>query len=282
MQQLKSNRTVVRWTEEEWDRLAELVHAMRRNSPDSIATLANRAQKQFPQDRQRPGCLTTAALQPLIERIQQKDRDLQEKAEKCEECQAKLTFFEDAPATKEELLDSLTDEEIVQRFLPRVLHVMAPADLVGNFRPEQLFDSVATADLVAAAVRRLVAALERPLHVTVQVPAAKGEVRQPVPAPKLNGRKRRILIVGISNGDQRRIVNDSVGHLCDLRFLDGNPLRREMIPTSVDGVIVWVKTMSHKSYDMVRSAYPSRMISEHHGGIEQMIHRVEELALAVK
>jgi len=281
MQQLESKRTVVRWTEEEWDRLAELVHPMRRNSPDSIATLANRAPKQFPQDRQRPGILTTAALQPLIERVQEMDRDLQVKADKCDEYAAKLTFFEDAPATKEELLNSLTDEEIVQRFLPRVLQVMAPADLVGSFRPEQLFASVSMADLAAATARRFVMDLERPIQVTVQVPEAR-EARHPVPAPKANGRKRRILIVGISNGDQRRIVNDSVGHLCDLRFLDGNSLRRDMIPTSVDGVIVWVKTMSHKSWEMVRSAYPPRMISEHHGGIEQMIHQVEQLAGAVK
>ena len=52
--QLKPKKRIIRWTDKEWDKLAELVHAMRLNSPDSIATLANRAQQQFPEDRQRP------------------------------------------------------------------------------------------------------------------------------------------------------------------------------------------------------------------------------------
>ena len=67
---------------------------MRRNTPDSIASLANRAQKQFPKDRQRPGILTTAALRPLVERIQKRDRELQAREEKCDELSTKLTFFE--------------------------------------------------------------------------------------------------------------------------------------------------------------------------------------------
>ena len=104
VEQLKPKKTVIRWTEEEWDRLAQLVQAMRRNSPDSIASLANRAQKQFPKERQRPGILTTAALQPLVERIQKLDRDLQAKAEQCDALAAKLSFHENEPATREEML----------------------------------------------------------------------------------------------------------------------------------------------------------------------------------
>ena len=187
--QLKARKSVVRWNEEEWDRLAELVHSMRKNSPDSIASLANRAQKQFPKDRQRPGILTTVALQPLVERIQQKDRDLQAKSEKSDEYAAKLTFFENVPATREELLATLSDEEIRRHFQPRLLQMLAPADVVASFETEVLLDAMTTGDLAAVVAKRLVMDWERPIQVTVQLPEQRVDDR----ARPLVGRVQRAL-----------------------------------------------------------------------------------------
>ena len=141
---------------------------MRRNSPDSIASLANRAQKQFPKDRQRPGILTTAALQPLVERIQQKDRDLQAKAEKSDEYATKLSFFENAPATREELLTSLSDDEIRGNFCLVFSRCWPPVDVIAAFKTEVVLDSVTTGDLAAVLARRLVADWERPIQVPAQ------------------------------------------------------------------------------------------------------------------
>ncbi len=276
---LRPKKNVVRWTEEEWDALAKLVHAMRRNSPDAIATLANRAQKQFPKDRQRPGILTTVALQPLVERIQKMDRDLLAKAEKCEEYAAKLTFFENVPASREELLVSLPDEEIRQHFLPRLLQMLAPADAVAAFRMEQLLDAMTTGDLAAVVVKRLLIQLERPVHVTVQLPEQR-ECRSPVVRQKPNGRTKKIVIIGVK-GDEPRHLREKLGYLCDLTFIEVEKLRQESVPRNVDHVILWSKFVSHKHREMVFSTTEPRKVSEHFGGIAQLVERVEGICCAV-
>lgn len=279
--QLESRKIRIQWTEEEWDQMAEIVWKMEVNSTDGLASLANRAQRQLPKDRQRPGSLTIASLQPLVERIQKRRREVRAKAEKTEELVARLTFFQDAPATKEAICDAITDEEIVTRFLPRVLRVMAPMDLVGTFQPEVLFDSVSTADLAAVVARRIVTDLQHPIEVTVNAAEAR-ENPKPAVTPKSNGRKRRILVVGIRDGNQQRIVNESVGHLCDLRFLAANQVKRDMLPQSVDAVLLWNKTIGHDSRDAVLQAYPARMVSQHFGGVDQMVEKIKHQCLAVR
>jgi len=276
---LKPRKSVIRWTEEEWDKLAELVHAMRRNSPDAIATLANRAQKQFPKDRQRPGILTTAALQPLVERIQKMDRDLQAKAEKCEEYAAKLTFFDNAPATKDELLTSLSDEELRRHFMPRLLQMLAPSEAIAAFRIEQLLDAMTTGDLAAIVAKRLVAQLERPINITVQSPEQR-ESRLPLPRPKTNGRPKRVVIVGIK-GDEPRHLREKVGCLCDLTFIEVEKLHQASVPRNADIVIVWSKFVSHKHREIVLSAVGPARVQEHFGGMVQLVNRIEHICGAV-
>lgn len=273
--QLRPRRAVVRWTEDEWDKLAELVHAMRRNSPDSIATLANRAQKQFPKERQRPGILTTVALQPLIERIQQKDRDLQLKAQKSDEYATKLNFFESAPATREALLTSLSDEEIRGSFMPRLLQMLAPVDVVATFKTEVLLDSVPTGDLAAVLARRLVTDWERPIQVSVPLLEQRIEHR-PIPRPKINGNTKKILIIG-AKGDQPRHLRERVGYFADLTFIETERLDRQSVPRSVDFVVLWSKFVSHQQREIVLSVVEPRKVSEHFGGLNQLVNRIEHL-----
>jgi hypothetical protein len=273
-EQLKPRRTAVRWNEKEWDDLADLVHSMRRNSPDSITTLANRAQKQFPKERQRPGILTTAALQPLIERIQQKDRDLQVKAQKSDEYATKLSFFKNAPATREELLTSLSDDEIRGSFLPRLLQVVTPIDVIGAFKTEVVLDSVATGDLAAVLVKRLVTDWERPIQVSVQIPEQREQ--RPTPKPKINGTAKKVLIVG-AKGDQPRHLREKVGSVADLIFIDTERLDRQSVPKSVDLVVLWSKFVSHQQREIILSVVEPRKVLEHFGGLVYLVRRIEEL-----
>ena len=277
--QLKAKRSVIRWTDEEWDRLAELVHAMRKNSPDSIATLANRAQQQFPEDRRRPGVLTTAALRPLIERIQKMDRELQARAEKSDEYAAKLGFFEGAASTREELLTSLGDEEICQHFRPRLLQMLAPVDVLAAFSTEQLVGSMATGDLAAVVARRFVEHLERPVQVTVQLPEQRSHPAAASPAvqcPKPDGKQKRIAVIGIK-GDEERHIRQKVGHLCELTFMEVEKLRTETVPRSADKVIIWAKFVSHKHRTMVMSVVEPHKVFEHFFGIKELVRKIENL-----
>lgn len=276
-EQLVPRKTVIRWTEEEWDRLAGLVHSMRRNSPDSIATLANRAQKQFPKDRQRPGILTTAALQPLVERIQGMDRDIQTKAEKCDELAEKLSRHQNAPATREEILTNLTDEELRQRFLPRLCHLMTPEDVTNVFSADQILCAMTTGDLAAVVARRFVEQMEEPTCVFVQMPDSKPvpSAHRAKPLPP-NGRRKKIAVIGWT-GDEWRHIRDRVGHLCDLEFIEVDKLRAENVPRNADKIILCAKCVSHKHRTMVRSVVEPRKVFDHYFGHKELVRKIENL-----
>lgn len=282
----KPRKTVIRWTEEEWDKLAELVLAMRRNSPDAIATLANRAQKQFPKTRQRPGILTTAALKPLIDRVQRQERELQQKAEKCDELAAKLSFHEGAPSTREEILETLDDDELCSRFLPRLLQIAAPVDIVSAFNVETLFGAVDTADLAGLLAKRLVIDLvKRPINVTVQVPesrpASRGKVSQNGQNGKNgqsingNGRKKRVVIVG-TKGDQPRRLQEKIGATVDLTCIEVEKLHKDAVPRNADHVILWSKFVSHHHRRIVFDAVEPGRVSEHFAGLTELTEFIED------
>ncbi len=271
---LVSKKPVIRWTEEEWDKLADLVGSMRKNSPDSIASMANRAQAQFPKTRQRPGTLTTATLQPLVDRIQKREREEREAAEKCGKLQAKLTFFENLPETREELLRDLTDAEIQQHFLSRLVQMMTPDDVIKIFSADQLLAGMTTGDLAAVLARRLVERLEEPTHIYVQVPEQKAAAPTNRMRTQVNGKQKKIAVIGIK-GDEGRHIRDKVGHLCDLTFYEVEKLREENVPRNVDLIIIWSKFVSHKHRDMVFTAASGRKIDEHFFGTKELIKKIE-------
>ncbi len=281
--QLAPKKTVIRWSDAEWDMLAELVNAMRRNSPDSIATLANRAQKQFPRDRQRPGILTTVALQPLVERIQKMDRAIREKAEKCDEFAAKLTFFENVP-TREQVLQSVTEEELRTHFVPGVLQMLAPADVLSAFPAEVLLEAIGTADLAGLAVKRMVRdMLNRPVNVSVQMPEqrhaastnriknASGQVNG-----YANGKRKRVVVVG-TKGDQPRHLHERVGSIVDLTCIEAEKLHANAMPRNADYYVLWSRFISHSHRQTVFAAIEPRKISEHFAGLSELGDFIEGL-----
>ena len=196
--------------------------------------MANRAQRQFPEDR-RPGVLRRFTLQPLIERIQKMDRELQARAEKSDEYAAKLGFFEGAASTREELLTSLGDDEKnAQRFRPRLLQMLAPVDVLATFSTEQLLGSMTTGG-PAVVARQVVEQLERPVQVTVQLPEQRSHPAAASPAvrrPKPDGKQKRIAVIGVK-GDEERHIRERVGHLCNLTFIEVEKLRTGAFPRAL-------------------------------------------------
>ena len=281
-EQVKPKKAVIRWDENEWDKLFELVYAMRRNTPeDSISSMANRAQKQFPKDRQRPGILATAALGPLIDRVKKRDRELQVREEKCGELSARLTFFEELPTTREELLRTLNDEEIRAHFLPRLLQMLAPVDVVSGFSIEALLDAIETPDLAAVVAKRFVVDLtKRQVNVTVQMPEQRSPARILHPPKNTNGhsngRRKKIVIIG-TKGDQPRHLSEKVGTLVELTCIGVEKLHRESVPRNADHVILWSKFVSHDHRQMVFSAVEPRKISEHFDGLTELVEFIEGL-----
>lgn len=274
--QLKPKKAVIRWTEDEWDRLADGVCKTRKNSPDSIASIANRLQRQFPRDRQRPGILTTAALQPLVERVQKREREEQEKAAKCEQLAAKLTFFEGVASTRQELLTTLSDDEICQHFQPRLVQLMTPNDLTGIFSHDQLLGAMTTGDLAAVVARRIVEEVGQPAQVLVQLAEQRFQPPPQQFKPQSNGRQKKIVVIGVK-GDEGRHVRDKVGHLCDLTFIEVEKLREENVPRNADLVVIWSKFVSHKHRTMVYAVVNGRKVYEHFFGTKELIKKIENV-----
>lgn len=114
--------TAPHWTKHEWHDLAERVALIRAKRPElSLVQLTKLAQEHWPVDRRK---LLTAASkeQPeLLDRLRRIDRELRETAEQKRRLEQQLNV---APA-REEILNSLSDDEIVQRFAGRVLSRLA-------------------------------------------------------------------------------------------------------------------------------------------------------------
>jgi hypothetical protein len=269
----KTARSRVTWDEKEWDKLAALVYTMRRKSPESIATLANRAQKQFPQDRRRPGSIHTAQLKPLVERILKREHEVEILSERAEEYAAKLSFLDDVPKTKDGILEALTETEIRDRFLPQIIRLLTPADVLAAFPAEQLLESVSTSDLAAMVARRLVAQWERPINLTVHVPEPMASHSKPRPT---NGRQKHILVVGTTR-DQPRHIREGVGSLCQLSFVElDRHTRFEKFPKNVDHVFVCSKFLTHAHLATVLGSFEPRKITQHFGGVSQLIAAIKQ------
>ncbi len=273
-------KPVIRWTEAEWDDLADKVCKSRKNSPDSIVSIANRLQKQFPHDRQRPGILTTLMLKPLVDRVLNREREEKAKADRCEQIEAKLTFFENVPATKEELLRNLTDEELREHFSARFFQMLTPEDVSRIFSANQLLSAIATGDLAAVAVKRIIERLDEPTRIIVQMPEAiKVQPQVNRSKPQTNGKQKKIVVVGMG-GSEGRHVRDKVGHLCDLTFIESTKVRKDIIPKAADLVIVWAKFISHKSNGQVNAAVSGSKVYEHYLGTTELIKKIEQVCLA--
>lgn len=114
----------VRYDSAEWDKLTDIIFTMRKNNPASaLASLAKKAMSQMPPDRRR--VLTIQTLGPIIERLKAKYRDLDQLAAKAESLDEALTDIRSRSMTRQSVIQSFTDDELVSLFGQRVLRRMA-------------------------------------------------------------------------------------------------------------------------------------------------------------
>ncbi len=265
------------WDENEWDRLADMVWKMKATSTDGLARIASLAQKQFPQNRQRPGVLTVGSLQPLVKRIRAMEEETREKAERADQLAAQVTFFQGVPKTKQEIISSLTDDEIRENFFGRFLAMLTVDDIVSTFSGEQLIGSLGTGDLAAIVARRLVEQFESPRPIEVRLPSSPASNGQPkvnrvVPTVK----QKRIVVIGY-RGDEATNVGNRVKELCSISFMDARQLRPENVPKSADLVILWTRYVSHKQRIMVLEVLGSSKVFQHHFGVKELVRKIEAI-----
>lgn len=270
----------VRWEEDEWDRLTDIVIGLRRKEPaESLIKLADRAQKQFPQNRQRKNLNTVAMLAPMIERIQVKDAELRAKAEKTEQLEARLTFFTNLPNNREELLNSLNHDEIRERYLPKLLELVTPDEIANLFRPEALLDDMPLPDLAAYILRRyLMEALSPKPAPMLSIPEAilqrlNGSTHEKTNGHATNGHRKRIVVIG-TKGDQPRNLIAKVDSSIEVICYGVEEFRS--IPKNTQHVFVWAKFVSHHHIAELKTKIAWKKVTEFFGGIAQLASAIEK------
>lgn len=194
----------IRYTVEEWDKLADIIFTMRKNNPAcALATLAKKAMSQMPPDRRR--VLTVQTLGPIIDRLKERYRDLDQLAAKAESLDEALTDIRSRSLTRQNVIQSFTDDELVSLFGQRVLRRMA----------DQMDEPVV-----------------EPSTWSVTVEGAN-EVWKP-------GSKRVVVgVLGFKNESQRLLLQNQLGDNYEVRRL--NTLTNQICNLYV----VWTRFVSH-------------------------------------
>lgn len=235
---MDKRKAKVRWTDEEWDQLASIVYLMRKNDPvPALASLVDRAMSQFPADRRRS--LTAQTMGPLVERLKTIHNDLRERADRCDILEDRLETYERETQTREEILSSISDEELLNRYGNRILL--------------KLLDTYYAHKSSALLSQEIPRASLTHLEVI--------EDNRPPTAPE---RKRKVVIIG-PVGDQKNILQRKLSQY-DLHCYKESP---GSLP-SADLYIQWIDFTNHTIQGL-----PSNHV-KFTGGLTRMVELIKE------
>lgn len=255
------------WTDEEWEKLADLVVRMRLNDPvPALYTLANKAMDSFPSDRRRK-IQGAAFLGPLPELVSNKFKELQHAAEQAVKLQQRL----DESRTAEEILESLSDTEIIRLYGERFLNTMTPEELLSQLTPPQILEAFKTETLVGEAARRFTEdLLNNPVIRQITI-AGKPPVKQNLSPVKM--RPPKVVFIGLKN-NQQDLIRESLQHIADLRFVDKQRSASD-VPKGADIYVVWTRFTSHDMGTVAKKYASPGCYIQHTGGIEKMVESVQ-------
>lgn len=272
----------VKWDAEEWEVLAEQVHLERTKRPkEPLTRLCERAQTQIkqrdPSWRERK--LQSPNLEPLLPRL----REIDKRRAACEtevaELRDKLHSLQ-AKESREEVLDSLTDEEVVIYFGKRVIQNMTPDEIAQEFSPQEMLGMMSTPKLCGYAIERYVEDQgRREVQITQRV------VEQTTPPEQTNGshkpKKPRIAIIGCKSDQHQRLYDQYVDR-AEIVFVDKSRLDRGALPNRCDGMITWSNFTSTLQKRVIKAHARSIGLTSdrsivHNGGFAQLAERIEDL-----
>jgi len=250
------------WTEEEWDRLADLCGPIYRKKFDlSLTQIVNRVMAQFPENRRRK----IGALMHLTELTTRLERRMQEAEDALEEVTSLHQRLETLPEvpTRDDILSQLTTEEIVQRFGKTVLENVSLNEITEKFDVESLVSQVGLPKLIGITAEKLAENLGGQsgsvfdlISKLITKPTPVPQVANtytPVIQSKPKTTKPRFVVAG-PLPQQQRIIEEKVGDLASLVFLDKDRVVPDSFPTNADIIFVWKNFVSHSINDQARLA----------------------------
>jgi hypothetical protein len=281
------------WTDEEWDKLTDIVWGLRKNAPeDSIPDLCKRAMPQFPENRRR-NIAAVKAVQPLIERLKAKDNNLLTIKQELDNTRELLKTKSTPAMTREELLKTITDDDILTHFKQRILQLVTPDETLSLFPTETILANiplplilshliVTGADVFSQTQRGLTETVLELAEVVRQQGALQQQIRSQLSIPSATAPKPtavKITVVGLLSIQQQELSRAFNGKVA-FRFVDKNRKPEpSAIPDGQDVIILAANFISHAMQDAakIKASGTKTRIVVVHGAVSAIRAKVQEI-----
>ena len=280
-----ANTRKVFWGEDEWDFLVSRVSALCLKEPTTgLTPLAARIMQMMPEEQRRSthAGLITELNKRLIEYNRLKwldvDRELQT-------AKAELERRKAAP-TRQEVIDSLTDEEI-QHLTNKVINSLSPHELCSRFSEQTILDCISPDAIIAQALMRVVSHSVQHTTLLEENLTMLSRLLAELPSEKLRRQQQekaaapaklpQVAFVGFK-ADQIAIVVDKLRGRIRVDVIDKN---RSRFDSSADIIIMWKKFISHSFQDQITTNMKrgARLI-RFDGGLDNAAREIERAIVA--
>jgi hypothetical protein len=189
-----------------------------------------------------------------------------------------------AAPSREDILSSLSDDELIERFAKRLLSIVPPDEVVSAFGTETILACLPTPSLVAFAMGQLFSEYATHSNLMEQNLAVLGRVLAEIPVEKIRRQAQlpgtpaqlpKVLLVGFKP-EQGGIIADRFYGRAKVETQDKN--RKNFSGTVADIIVVLVKFVPQTMVEQIRKAAksPCRVIL-HTGGMETVAQEIERI-----
>jgi hypothetical protein len=297
-----NSRSVVRWDDDEWDELAKRVWKKRARHPDmTLCQLIAAVQDQpdWPADRKRKILALTQA-QPLLKRLRDMDIKMVETIEHdLPAIQQTVDSLRTRP-DKDQLLESLPDQEIFRRFGETVLGFLTPSEIIQRFSAEEILSSF-SAEQVFGYVGKAI--FDEMGSIRMKVDRQEFELRQmdsrragpfsgaaaparpngkpaapttPTAAAVIAPEKPTLAVVGIQH-HQVPVMQSYLGSKFEIIHSPKANNKEECTEIDADYIVVWELHVPGVQRAFLKKKTPHERLISHRGTFNQLVDRLNEM-----
>ena len=284
------------WTDEEWERLTLLVWHARKNDPsENLVGLVNKVMSEFPNDR-RQTIHSSNEVYPLIEKLKDHDQKILNTVQDLEDAKIHIELLEEERKnvpSRDQILSSLTNEEVSHNFRQRVLDQCSPEDIVKQFPVDVLFSNIQfseivsyvmkeSIEMVSASQNQILDAVKELTSTIKQIQFQQNIQAKPsapllpsMPMPRPITRLPKVTIVGLKS-DQYQEIERRLSSRANFNFVDKNR-HANIVPSGHDIVVLATAFISHADQACVKKSVEgtSTKLIYHHGGVNKLVRELD-------
>lgn len=285
------------WSDEEWDCLMLLVWHARKNDPsETLVGLVNKVMPEFPNDR-RQTIHSSNEVEPLIEKLKAHDQKILDIVQDLEDAKIHIELLEEDRKkipSRDEVLNSLTNEEVSDNFRQRVLDQCSPEDIVKQFPADILFSNIQFSEIVSYVMKEsieMVSASQNQIldavkeltstikQIQFQQNVLQAKPSMPpmpsMPMPRPMSRLPKVTIVGLKS-DQYQEIEKRLSSRANFNFVDKNR-HADIVPSGHDLVVLATAFISHADQACVKKSIEgtSTKLIYHHGGVNKLVRELD-------